>query len=63
MDYIIQKLFYGSGTKRLKRYFHVVYGGARRTYGMQEEIVLYKSWLAKTRTRERKIKCEKSIVV
>jgi len=33
MDYIIRKLFYGGGTRRLKRYFHVVYGGARRTYG------------------------------
>jgi len=33
MDYIIRKLFYGGGTRRLKRYFHVVYGGGRRTYG------------------------------
>jgi len=33
MDYIIRKLFYGGGTRRLKKYFHVVYGGGRRTYG------------------------------
>jgi len=32
-DYIIQKLLYESGTRRIKMYFHVVYEGAKRTYG------------------------------
>jgi len=26
-------LLYGGGTKRIKRYFHILYGGGRRTYG------------------------------
>jgi len=29
-DYII---FYGSGTRRIKKYFYVLYGGGRRSYG------------------------------
>jgi len=33
MDYIIWKLFYGGGTKRLKMYFSCCVWGARRTYG------------------------------
>jgi len=32
-DYIIRKLVYGGDTKRIKMYFHVVYGGGRRRYG------------------------------
>jgi len=26
-------LKYGGGTRRIKKYFHILYGGARRTYG------------------------------
>jgi len=33
LDYIIQKLLYGSDTRKIKIYFHVVYGGGRRIYG------------------------------
>jgi len=32
-DYIIRKLLYRSDTRRIKMYFHVVYGGGRRRYG------------------------------
>jgi len=33
LDYIIRKLFYGDGTRRIQMYFHIVYGGARIRYG------------------------------
>jgi len=33
MDYIIRKLVYGDDTRKIKMYFHVVYGGGRRRYG------------------------------
>jgi len=33
MDYIIRKLFYGGDTRRIKMYFYVVYGDAKRRYG------------------------------
>jgi len=32
-DYIIWKLFYEGGTRRIKIYFHVVYEGARKRCG------------------------------
>jgi len=32
-DYIIRKLLYGSDTRRIKMYFHVLYGDGKRTYG------------------------------
>jgi len=55
MDYIIRKLFlnprltsglcnskYGSGTRRIKRYFHVLYGVKEEHMEMQEETVPFK---------------------
>jgi len=32
-DYVIWKLLYGGDTRKIKKYFHVLYEGGRRTYG------------------------------
>ena len=41
-DYIIWKLLYGGGIRRLKMYFQVVYGMTEEPMEVQEETVLKK---------------------